>query len=185
MSNKEKPANKSQPKSRELEKRVEEEQRKLAELKKRQENEKKNGKKQPQKGKAQKKQKGDKDISDKVNAKAGSKKAGYGMQNSLDYHRFLEGQQRKLDYAALFSYLGGGVKGYEYCSGEHDIAKIIQKKEETIPWETVKFYIDEHKMNKIIELERSWQTNDEREAYKWWKAFHNLMSYMLFDLSMT
>jgi hypothetical protein len=187
MSNKEKSrkGKEKQPRDIKLEKRVEEEQRKLAELKEKQENEMKSGKKQLQKGKTRKKQKSGKELSDKFGSKACPKKGSYGIQERRAYHRFLEQQQRKLDYAAMFSYLGGGVKGYEYSMGDSGIVDVVYRKDETLRWETVKFYIDEQKMNSMMGIDRSWQTSDDREAYKWWRAFNMLMAFYLFEVSMT
>jgi len=131
-------------------------------------------------------QKKDKDISEKVEAKKAKKPKLEDVQKKLDYHKFLEMQLRKLDYSALFDYLGNSLKvnKYEYA-GEDERIKIAYRKEETLPWERVKFYIDEHKMNSMLQQRRDFENNDERHAYKWWAAFNRNMSFLLFALSYT
>jgi len=177
MSNKAK--KKVQNKSdKELEKRIEEEQKKLEQLKK-----SKPEKKKDEKPGAKKQKKGkDGEISDKV-----KKKDREGIQKKLDYHRFLEEQQRKLDYSAMFSYLGGNVRKpqYEYGGWEDDRVKIAHKKNETITWEEVKQVTDEEKINQITGLNRNFESNERREGYKWWKAFNKGLGELLYDTSMT
>jgi len=152
----------------ELEARVKEEQQKLKQKK--------------AEAKTPKKQK-DKDISDKVKIK---KPKTENIQKKLDYHRFLEAQMKKLDYGAMFSYLQNlKANGYDYGGMESERVKIAYKKEETISWEKIKFYIDEHKMNRMMMIRRDFENNDERHAYKWWAAFNRGMSFLLTELSYT
>ncbi len=156
--------------NKELELRIKEEQQKLQ-------------KKKEAKAPKSKKPNKEKELSDKVKkVKKGKEKS---LQKQIDYHKFLEMQLRKLDYAALFDYLGNlKVNKYEYA-GEDERVKIAYRKEETLPWERVKFYVDEHKMNNILQQRRDFENNDERHAYKWWAAFNKNMSYLLFALSYT
>ena len=169
---KKKEGNKPQKINKELEARIKEEQQKLKQKK--------------IESKAPKKQKKDKDISDKVEKIKVKKPKTEDIQKKLDYHRFLEAQMRKLDYAALFSYLGNlKANGYDYGGMEDERVKIAYKKDETISWERIKFYVDEHKMNKMMVQRRDFENNDERHAYKWWAAFNRGMSFMLFELSYT
>ncbi|MBN2112267.1 hypothetical protein JW707_04160 [Candidatus Woesearchaeota archaeon] len=156
---------------RELEKRVEEEQKKLL-------------KKNPNSEKQKKAEKKDKELSDKVEPK---KKEGKeeSVHKKMDYQRFLEQQMVKLDYAAMFGYLGNLKKRvYEYSASENNV-KTVYKKEETLARERILFYIDESKMDQIMGITRSWALSEEREAYKWWRVFNTNMAYLLFDLSMT
>jgi hypothetical protein len=160
--------------NKELEMRIEEEQQKLQKKKKQV--------KQPE----SKKPKKEKELSDKVKAKKPKKGKEESLQKEIDYHRFLEMQLRKLDYAALFGYLGNlKLNKYEYSDAMDERVKVAYKKDETLPWERVKFYIDEHKMNNILNQKRDFENNDERHAYKWWAAFNRGMSQLLFDLSYT
>ncbi len=158
----------------ELEMRIEEEQQKLQKKKKQV--------KKPE----SKKPKKEKELSDKVKAKKPRKGKEENLQKKIDYHKFLEMQLRKLDYAALFDYLGNlKVNKYEYSGAGDERVKIAYRKDETLPWERVKFYVDEHKMNQIMMQKRDFENNDERHAYKWWAAFNKGMSELLFDLSYT
>ena len=132
--------------------------------------------------KAQKKQK---DISDKVETKVKKPKED-SIQKQLDYHKFLEAQMQKLEYSAMFSYLGNSVKvnTYEY-GAEDERVKIAYKKDETLEWEKVKQFTDEKKMDWIMGLDRNFETSSDREAYKWWKAFNKGWGEYLFQISMT
>lgn len=163
-------------KGRKLEKRVEEEQRKLSKIREKKE---KSAQQKKKKGKIQQR-----DITDKLKAKKPRKEQ---FQKSIDYQRFLEQQQHKLDYSAMFSYLGGSVKKQEYSYQPEDTkaAEALNRKYETITWEDVKVVTDEDKMNSVMGLQRDFEQNSRREAYKWWKAFNKGLGEYLFEVSMT
>lgn len=163
----------------ELERRIEEERKRILERERKKKGDAKEAK--------PKKQKKDKDISDKVKTKARKKIKGEDLQKKIDYHKFLEMQLRKLDYAAMFSYLGGGIKTptYDYTNGESEITKAIHKKYETVTWEEVKQVTNEEKMNQLMGLNRNFEVNETREGYGWWKAFNKGLGELLYQVSMT
>lgn len=131
-----------------------------------------------------KKQKKDKDISDKIGVK--NPKA-EDLQKKIDYHKFLEAQMAKLDYSAMFSYLGGGVKtvAYSYSEGDSGQMKALQKKYETITWEEVNEVTNEEKMNQLMGINRNFEVSEKREDYKWWKVFNKGLGELLYQVSMT
>jgi len=167
-----------QNKRKKLEKRVEEEQRKLLKLQKNRKTTAKPVKlKKPQK-----------DISDKLKIKSKIKETKKeNFQKNLDYHQFLEEQQQKLDYAAMFSYLGNGVKKreYAYCGEDSSILEALNRKYEALTWGEVKIVTDEDKINSMMGLVRDFEQNDRRDAYRWWKAFNKGLGEYLFEVSMT
>lgn len=160
----------------ELEIRIEEERQKLEQLKKKAKSIKKSSK--------PKKQKKDKDISDKVKIK---KPKTEDLQKKIDYHKFLEAQMTKLDYSTMFNYLGGGIKSVAYSYSEGDSGKMqaLQKKYETLTWEEVTEVTQEEKMNHIMGINRNFEVNGKREAYKWWKVFNKGLGELLYQVSMT
>jgi len=169
-------ADKELEERKELEKRVEEEQKRLLQKKEQ-------DKKEPK----QKKGKWEKELSDKVRINKKSKEDGKeNIQNRIDYHRFLEQQARKLDYSAMFNYLGNlKVSKYDYSDGTPDAVKLAYRKDETISWGEIKEVTDEEKMNQIIGLNRNFEINGKRESYKWWKAFNKGLGEYLYQISMT
>ncbi len=166
-----------QNKRKKLEKRVEEEQRKLLKLQKNRKTARPIKLKKPQK-----------DISDKLKVKSKIKETKKeNFQKNLDYHRFLEQQQQKLDYASMFSYFGNGVKKREYAySGEDSsMLEALNRKYETLNWGEIKIVTDEDKVNSMMGLVRDFEQNDRRDAYRWWKAFNKGLGEYLFEVSMT
>ena len=155
----------------ELEKMIEEEQKKL--LKKKKVVKKK--KKAEKKGK---------ELSDKVKVK--KRADGENIHKKIDYHRFLEQQQIKIDYLALFNYLGNLKKPeYEYTRGIHGIVNIVYKKEETISWEEIKEFTEEWKMDQMSNFNRSFEVSDKRTAYKWWKYLNIGIAQFLYEVTFT
>lgn len=162
------------PDKKELERRIEEEQKKLLKKKKLIEKRRK------------KVEKKEKELSDKVEIKKKSEDKEESVHKEIDYQRFLEQQQIKLDYAAMFSYLGNLKKPeYTYGGGAPEIIKIIYKKNETITWEEIKQVTDEEKMNMMMGLNRNFEINERREGYQWWKAFNKGLGEFLYQISMT
>jgi hypothetical protein len=155
----------------ELEKMIEEEQKKL--LKKK--NAVKKKKKIPKK----------EELSDKVETKK-KKDKDEGVHKKLDYQRFLENQLVKLDYSAMFSYLGNLKKPrYDYGGGAPEIVKIVYKKEETLSWEEIKDFTEEWKMDEMTNFNRSFETSERRTAYKWWKYLNPGVAHFLYEVSLT
>jgi hypothetical protein len=166
-------------KNKELERRVVEEEKKLLE-------EQKNKKLKLQKRLKQPKPKKEKELSDKVDVKKKSKEKEESVHKKIDYQRFLEQQQRKLDYSAMFSYLGNLKKPeYEYSGGMPDIVKMVYKKEETLSWEEIKEFTEEWKMDEISNFNRSFETSDQRTAYRWWKYLNLGVAQFLYEVSLT
>ena len=158
-----------------LEIRVAEEEKKLEELKK----------KQP-KSKKQKKQEKDKELSDKVKAKKKANLPKEGIKPDIDYQRFLAEQQQKLDYAAMFSYLGNlKLQTYEYGAWDDSSVKALFKKNETISYEEIMEVTEDTKMNLLMNLDRNFEVSGKREAYKWWKAFNKGFGEYLIEVSLT
>ena len=157
-----------------LEKRVAEEERKLAKLKK-----------QP-KQKKQKKPEKDKELSDKVKLKKKDQPKKEDILRKIDYNRFLAEQQQKLDYAAMFSYLGNlKSQTYDYASWDDSAVTAVFKKNETISYEEIVEVTDDTKMNMMMNIDRNFEVSGKREAYKWWNAFNKGFGEYLIQISLT
>lgn len=155
----------------ELEKRIEDEQKKLL-------------KKKPEVKKQKKIQKKENELSDKIGAKKKDKEES--IHKKIDYQRFLEQQFAKLNYSAMFSYLGKlKTSTYEYSGGMPDIVKMVYKKEETLSWEEIKEFTEEWKMDQVNNFNRSFEVSERRTAYKWWKYMNLGIAQFLYEVTFT
>jgi len=107
------------------------------------------------------------------------------IQKKIDYHRFLEQQMVKLDYSAMFSYLGSlKPSSYEYSSKDM-MKSIIYRKEETLSREEIREFTEDWKMQQIMNFSRAWESSDKRTMYHWWKYLNPGAATVMYELSLT